>query len=141
MGKKKKNKKSNLVSELINDIEDIHLPKYLDETLIDIINSVSEGNFDIAQMRADFCLDYHWVEMVDSSKKDQVVTIIEKMCKLVNPQYITRINLDELNKKINESAFMCNMADFIEESILYGKLLELRKELNLKCGCKFTYYW
>lgn len=135
MGKKKKNKKSNLVSELINDIENVDLPKSLDETLIKIINSVSEGNFDIAQMRADFCLDYHWAEAVDSSKKDKVVIIIEKMCKLVNPQYITRINLDELNKKINESAFMCNMADFIEESILYGKLLELRRELNFKCGC------
>lgn len=135
MGKKKKNKKSNPVSELINDIEDVELPEFLDETLISIINSVNEGNFDVAQMRANICLDYCWAEAVDSSKKDQVVIIIEKMCKLVNPQYITSINLDELNKKINESAFMCNMVDFIEESILYGKLLELRSELNFKCGC------
>ena len=135
MGKKKKNKKSNLVSELINDIEDVELPEFLDETLISIINSVNEGNFDVAQIRANICLDYYWAEAVDSIKKDQVVIIIEKMCKLVNPQYITCINLDELNKKINESAFMCNMVDFIEESILYGKLLELRSELNFKCGC------
>lgn len=139
MGKKKKNKKSNLVSELINDIEDVDLPESLDETLIRIINTVSEGNFDIAQIRTNTCLNYYWAESVDSSKKDQVVTIIEKICKLVNPQYITRINIDELNKKINESAFMCNMADFIEESILYGKLLELRKELNIKCGCTTDY--
>ena len=123
MGKKKKNKKSNLVSELINDIEDVDLPESLDETLIRIINTVSEGNFDIAQIRANTCLNYYWAESVDSSKKDQVVTIIEKICKLVNPQYITRIN----------------MADFIEESILYGKLLELRKELNIKCGCTTDY--
>lgn len=128
-------KETNKFGEIINNIKNIQLSDGVDKYLIDVINQISNNNYDMAHTLSADNLDYQWASKINNDKKVEITGIIDKVCKLVNPKYTPNESFEIiLNCILRKDNIKSDVKEIFEDTILCAKLLDLQSVLKEKCS-------
>lgn len=125
----------NEFGEIVNNIKNIQLSDGIDKYLIDVVDQISNNNYDMAYTLSVDNLDYFWARKIDNNKKHEIMGVIDKLCKLINPKYISKIEFDIiLHGVLKEDIIKSGINEIFEDSVLCAQLLDLQLVLKEKCS-------